>query len=318
MKAIRVHEFGAPSVMRLEEVSDPEPGPGEVLVEVRAAGVNPVDTYVRAGTYAKLPPLPFVPGNDAAGVVQALGPGVTGVTPGDPVYITGTTSGPVNGAYAELACSRVDQVKPLPAGVSFSQGAALGVPYATAYVALFLRARALPGETVLVHGASGGVGIAAVQLARAAGLTVIGTAGSERGAKLVTEQGAHQVLDHSRPDYLDDLDPVDVVVESLANVNLAKDLEVLAKNGRVVVVGNRGTIEINPRAAMARNAAILGMQLWNATDAELASTHAALVAGLANGTLRPVIGREMALAEAPQAHEAVMEPGAYGKIVLVP
>jgi NADPH2:quinone reductase len=318
MKAIRVHEFGPPSVMRLEDVPDPEAGPGEVLVEVRAVGVNPVDTYVRAGTYARLPELPFVPGNDAAGVVRALGPGVGGVAPGDSVYLTGTASGPNSGAYAGLTCSRADQVKPLPPGVSFSQGAALGVPYATAYVALFIRGRALPGEKVLIHGASGGVGTAAVQLARAAGLTVIGTAGSERGAKLVSEQGAHHVLDHSRPDYLDGLDPVDVIVENLANVNLARDLEVLAKYGRVVVVGNRGTIEINPRAAMARNASILGMQLWNATDAELARTHAALGAGLANGTLRPIIGREMSLAEAAQAHEAVMEPGAYGKIVLIP
>lgn len=324
MKAIRVHEFGPPSVMRLEEVPDPEPGPGEVLVEMRAAGVNPVDTYVRSGTYAKLPPLPFVPGNDAAGVVRAVGGEVAGLTPGEPVYITGTAAGPVTGAYAELACCRVDQVKALPQGISFSQGAAVGVPYATAYLALFVRAHALAGETVLVHGGSGGVGTAAVQLARAAGLTVIGTAGTERGSKLVTEQGAHHVLDHSQSGYLDALEGltggrgVDVVIENLANVNLDRDLGVLAKGGRVVVVGSRGTVEINPRAAMVRNAAILGMQLWNASEGELASTHAALGAGLANGTLRPVIGREMALAEAPQAHEAVMEPGAYGKIVLIP
>lgn len=318
MQAIRVHEFGPPSVMRLEEVPDPEPGPGEVLVEVRAAGVNPADTYVRAGAYAKLPPLPFIPGHDAAGIVRSVGAEVAGLTKGDHVYTSGTVGPPVTGSYAELALCRASQVKALPSGVSFSQGAAVGIPYATAYLALFVRAGALPGETVLVHGASGGVGVAAVQLARAAGLTVIGTAGTERGRKLVTEQGAHQVLDHSRPGYLDALEGVDVVVENLANVNLDRDLGVLAQGGRVVVVGNRGTIEINPRAAMVRNAAILGMQLWNATEAELARTHAALGAGLANGTLAPVIGQELPLAEAPRAHEAVLEPGAYGKIVLLP
>lgn len=324
MQAIRVHEFGPPSVMRLEEVPDPEPGPGEVLVEVRAAGVNPVDTYVRSGTYAKLPPLPFIPGSDAAGIVRAVGPEVDGLAPGDRVYVTGTTGPPVTGAYAELALCRATQVKALPSNVSFSQGAAVGIPYATAYLALFTKAHALPGETVLVHGASGGVGIAAVQLARAAGLTVIGTAGTERGRKLVAEQGAHDVLDHSEPGYLDSLEGltggrgVDVIVEHLANVNLGRDLEALAQRGRVAVVGNRGTVEINPRSAMTRDATIVGMQLWNATEAEVARAHAALGAGLANGTLRPVVGQELALGEAPRAHEAVMEPGAYGKIVLIP
>ncbi|HEX8853479.1 MAG TPA: zinc-binding dehydrogenase, partial [Pyrinomonadaceae bacterium] len=178
--------------------------------------------------------------------------------------------------------------------------------------------------TVLVHGASGGVGVAAVQLARAAGLTVYGTAGTERGLQLVSEEGAHHVLDHSAPRYLDSLqahtrgEGVNVVLEMLANVNLGKDLEVLARGGRVVVVGSRGTVEINPRLAMTRDASILGMTLMNATARELERIHAALFAGLENGTLRPVVGRELPLAEAARAHEAVLEAGAYGKIVLMP
>lgn len=324
MKAIRVHQVGPPTVMQLEEVPDPEAGPGQVLVQVRAAGVNPVDTYIRSGNYARMPKLPYIPGGDAAGVVKAVGAGAQHISPGDRVYITGTAGELLTGAYAELAVCHASQVKPLPANITFAQGAAINVPYATAYRALFHKARAIAGETVLVHGASGGVGVAAVQLAAAAGLTVIGTAGTERGRKLVREQGAHHVLDHATSDYLHTLTAltdgggVDVIIENLANVNLNKDLAVLAKHGRVVVIGSRGTIEVNPRAAMLRDGVILGMALWNATEAELASIHAALVAGLASGTLRPVVGQELPLKEAPRAHEAVMEPGAYGKIVLIP
>jgi NADPH2:quinone reductase len=320
MKAIRVHAFGAPEVMRLEDVPDPRPGQGQVLVRVKAAGVNPADTYVRSGAYAIKPPLPFTPGFDAAGVVEDVGAGVTGLSKGDRVYTVQT----VSGAYAELALCDRSQVKPLPATVSFAQGAGISVPYGTAYRALLQRAHAAAGETVLVHGASGGVGIAGVQLARAHGMTVIGTAGTEKGRQLVKEQGAHHVLDHSAPGYLDQIMSltggrgVDVVLEMLSNVNLDKDLTVLAKFGRIVVIGCRGTVEINPRAAMMRDAAILGMIMWNALPAELDGIHAGLFAGLANGTLRPVIGKELPLKEAPKAHVDVMGPGAYGKIVLVP
>lgn len=320
MKAIRVHEFGGPEVMRLEEVPDPLPGSEQVLVRVAATGVNPVDAYIRSGLHASRPGLPYTPGMDAAGVVEARGMNVRRIGVGDRVYTAGT----VSGAYAELALCEATQVFPLPSPVTFAQGAAVNVPYATAHRALFGRAHALPGETVLVHGASGGVGIAAVQLARAFGLTVIGTGGTDEGRRLVTEQGAHHVLDHHAPDYLEEATKltegrgVDVILEMLANVNLGRDLTVLARGGRVVVIGNRGTVEINPRDAMGRDASILGMSLMNTPPGELRGVHSAIVAGLENGTLRPVVGQEMPLADAARAHEAVMQPGAYGKIVLIP
>ena len=320
MKAIQVHEFGDPDVLKLEEVPDPTPGPAQVVVRIHAAGVNPVDAYIRTGGHIVRPPLPYTPGMDAAGVIESVGEGVTRLNPGDRVYVAGT----ISGAYAEKALCLATQVHLLAARVSFEQGAAVGVPYATAYRGLFQRANARPGEVVLVHGASGGVGTAAVQLARAAGLTVIGTGGTEKGRQLVAEQGAHHVLDHRSPDYLDEIRKltggrgVDVILEMLANVNLAKDLGLLAQRGRVVVIGNRGTIEIDPRAAMGKDSSIIGMSLFNASEEERASIHAALVAGLESGTLRPVVGQNMLLAEAPRAHEAVMEPGAYGKIVLIP
>jgi NADPH2:quinone reductase len=320
MKAIRVHEYGGPEVLKLEDAPDLQPGPGQVLVRVKAIGVNPVDTYMRTGAHAHAPAVPYTPGADAAGVVESVGEGVRRVKAGDRAY----TSRTLTGSYAEQTLCSESQVQPLPERVSFAQGAAMGVPYATAYRALFQRARAIPAETVLVHGASGGVGTAAVQLARAAGMKVIGTAGTDKGRELVMKEGAHHTLDHRAPGYQDELMAltsgrgVDVILEMLANVNLASDLKLVAKGGRVVVIGNRGTIEINPRDAMTRDASILGMTLFNTSEQEMESIQAALVAGLENGSLRPIVGEELPLAKAARAHEKVLEPGAYGKIVLIP
>jgi NADPH2:quinone reductase len=320
MKAIRVHAYGEPEVMRLEDVPEPVPGPGEVLVRVYAVGVNPVETYIRAGIYPQGPPLPYTPGTDAAGIVEALGPGVTRVELGDRVY----TSFSLSGTYAEKTLCLESQVHPLPEGVAFAQGAGVTVPYSAAYRALFQRARAAPSEVVLVHGASGGVGVAAVQLAAAFGLNIIATAGTEAGRDLATVQGAHHVLDHHDPGHyeqamaLTDQRGVDIILEMLAKENLGNDLKILANRGRVVVIGTRGTVTIDPRDTVAKETSIMGMYIWNASDKETAGIHAALGAGLANGTLRPIIGTEMPLAEAPRAHHAILETTAYGKIVLIP
>ena len=319
MKAIVVKEFGAPDVMKFQEAPDPPPGPGQLLIRVHAVGVNPVEAYIRAGTYARKPSLPYIPGSDVGGTVEKTGANVTGFKPGDRVYTQGAAGG-----YAQLMVCDEALAHPLPARVSFAQGAALGVPYSTAWRALFMRARAHAGETLLVHGASGGVGTAAVELGRSHGLRVIGTAGTKEGVNLAREHGAHHVLNHRDADYLQQVMPltgntgVDVVLEMLANVNLDHDLDVLARNGRIVVIGSRGRVEIDPRKALARDGAILGMTLFNATAEELREIHAGLVAGLENGTLNPVIGKEFPLADAAKAHVAIMESAAYGKIVLVP
>jgi len=319
MKAVRVHEFGPPEVMRLEEVPDPSAEAGQVVVRVRAVGVNPVDAYVRSGSYARKPLLPYTPGTDAAGIIESVGSGVA-IKEGTRVY----TSASLSGVYAEKALCQETDVHELPQNVSFSQGAAINVPYATAYRALFQRAHAIAGETVLVHGASGGVGVAAVQIARGAGMSVIGTAGTPKGRELVLKEGAHAALDHKAEDHMDQAlaltggRGVDVVLEMLANVNLGKDLRILALGGRVVVIGSRGTVQVDPREVMSRDAAILGMLLFLAPERDLKSIYNALFAGLENGILRPVVGKELPLAAAPNAHREILESSAYGKIVLLP
>jgi NADPH:quinone reductase len=319
MKAIRVREFGGPEVLKLEDVATPKPSAGEVVVRIHAAGVNPYDTYMRAGTYAVKPSLPYIPGSDGAGTVEAVGQGVKKVKPGDRVYTART----ITGAYAEYALALEEQVHLLPANIDFKQGAGIWVPYGTAYHGLYHTAKAQARETVLVHGASGGVGIAAVQIARAAGLKVLGTAGTPQGLELAKREGAHAVFDHRKSGYLDEIQQatggrgVDIILEMLANVNLANDTKLLATNGRVIVIGNRGEATINARELMGRRASIRAFTLWSITPEEEADIHAGLFAGLENGTLRPVVGKELPLAEAARAHKEILEPGAAGKMVLV-
>lgn len=319
MRAIIVTQHGGPEVLKLSETERPTPGPNQVLVRIHAAGVNPVDTYIRSGVYNNSA-VPYTPGFDGAGVVEAVGAGVATTKVGDRVY----TSGAISGTYAEFALCGEEMVHPLPEKIDFKRGAAINIPYATAYRALFQKARATAAETVLVHGATGGVGTAAVQWAAAAGLRVIGTAGSDDGLNRVRANGAHAVVDHRQPDYTAQIlsltggAGVDVILEMLANVNLGKDLPMLAKWGRVVVIGSRGKVEILPRDLMGRDATIMGMTLFNAPRADLAAAHNAIHAGLRDGVLRPVVGREFPLAQAPESHIAVMEPAAHGKIVLIP
>ena len=323
MFAIVAREFGGPEVLTLAEQSDPRPGPGEIRVRVHAAGVNPYDTYMRAGGYAITPELPYTPGADAAGVIDELGDGVTGVRAGDRVYIGGTVKNRAYGAYASMVLCHPHQVHPLPERLSFAQGAAINVPYATAWRALFQKAQAVKGESILVHGASGAVGVAVTQMAHAAGLMVIGTASTDEGAALVRAQGADHVVNHRDPGYLEQVTALtgggpNVIIEMLANQNLDHDLAILAKYGRIVIIGNRGRVEIDPRRIMGKEAAVMGMVFWNLTGDDLALVHAEMGKGFADGTLTPAVSRELPLAEAAQAHRLVMEPGARGKIVLIP
>lgn len=327
MKAIQVHEFGSPDVLKLEDVADPIPAPGQVVMRVKAIGVNPLEAVMRSGVLMPMP-FPYTPGEDAAGVIEAVGEGVTSVKVDDRVY----GGKPLAGTYAELALYDATQVYPLPDTIPFSQGAAIYSSYTTAYYALFNRGQGLPGETVLVHGASGGVGIAAVQMAKAAGFRVLGTASSEQGQALVQQAGAHQVFDHSVPKYVQQIAEamdgkgVDLILEMKGDINLGKDVELIAANGRIVVIGGKqvgaggaGAVEINPYTLIFQNASILGLYIGMASEAEIAQMIAAIYAGLENGSLRPTSGPELSLAEASIAHEIIQKAsGTAGKLIMVP
>ncbi|MEJ7848843.1 MAG: NADPH:quinone reductase [Pyrinomonadaceae bacterium] len=318
MKAIVVREFGEPEVMKLEDIPAPVPQGSQVLVRIMAAGVNPVDTYLRTGIHAHAPKLPYTPGKDGAGIVEGIGGNVSKFKIGDRVF----TADSLTGTYAEFSLCEENQLGTLPDIISSEQGAGVWTPYATSYRGLFQKARAVKGETLLVHGASGGVGIAAVQWAKNAGLTVIGTASSGEGRKLVSEQGADHVFDHSSDDYFGEIKAatggrgVDIILEMLANVNLQKDFELLAMFGRITVIGNRGSLDFNPRSAMSKDATIYGMSLFNSSREHRNEIHEAIYDGLNKGFLRPVISKSFSLAEAPLAHHEVIESKAFGKIVL--
>eukprot|EP00052_Salpingoeca_macrocollata_P005922 m.50414 g.50414 ORF g.50414 m.50414 type:complete len:355 (+) comp15135_c1_seq1:570-1634(+) len=320
-RAIQVSAFGGPEVLKVVSLPALVPLENQILVKVEYAGVNPVETYMRSGVYARLPKLPYTPGTDGAGLVERVGEGITGVKAGDRVWLTGS----LTGTYAQYClCSR-EQVHRLPAHVGTDQGAALNIAYRTAYKALFQRGRAQFGQSVLVHGASGAVGVAVTQFARHAGLTIIGTAGTAAGLDTVKAQGAHYALNHKSEGYMDKVMEitsnrgVDIVIEMLANVNLAKDLTVLAHGGVVCVVGNRGEISINPRLLMQKESSVVGV----INDLQADDNHPAVRAinsGLEAHTLKPVVGRVFALEEAPAAHTEVIEhaAGSTGKIVIAP
>jgi NADPH2:quinone reductase len=320
MKAILVREYGPPEVMKLEDLPTPSPTGEQVLVRVKAAGVNPVDTYLRSGNHAHAPKLPYTPGKDAAGIVETVGEQVTKFKHGDRVY----TADSLTGTYAEYALCEQSQLGRLPDDISFEQGAGIWTPYATSYRALFQKAAAKNGETVLIHGASGGVGIAAIQWAKNAGLSVIGTASSDDGKQLVRDQGSDHVFDHADDDHLAAIrnatggKGVDVIIEMLANVNLQRDFDALAMFGRIVVVGNRGSLDFNPRAIMGKDATVYGMSLFNSPQTDRDDIHKAIFDGLSAGFLQPVVRIAMPMFEAASAHHDVIENKAFGKIVLTP
>ncbi|KAM5257133.1 quinone oxidoreductase isoform 1-T1 [Ctenodactylus gundi] len=287
MRAIRVFEFGGPEVLKLlSDVAVPVPKDHQVLIKVHACGVNPVETYMRSGSYSRLPALPYTPGTDVAGVIESVGDNVSAFKKGDRVFSTST----VSGGYAEYALAADNTVFLLPEKLDYKQGAAIGIPYFTAYRALLHRAHVKAGESVLVHGASGGVGLATCQIARAYGLRVLGTAGTEEGQKIVLRNGAHEVFNHREADYIN----------------------------KIKVVGSRGPIEITPRDAMGKESSIIGVSLFSTTKEEYQQFSAAVQAGMEIGWLNPVIGAQYPLEKVAQAHEDIIHGRkTLGKMVLL-
>ncbi|KAI6232630.1 NADPH:quinone reductase [Aphelenchoides fujianensis] len=318
MRAALVREFGGEEKINVEEVPPPLAGEKQVLIRVKAAGVNPVDTYIRSGTYALKPELPYVPGREGAGVVEQVGPNVQQFKPGDRVWFAALR----NGAAAEFAAIDADFFFRLPDRVSFAQGATLGIAYFTAYRALFLKAGAQAGQSLFVHGASGGVGLAACQLAKSHGLRVFGTASTPEGEALAREHGCEEVFNHREEGYVERIREryplgFDIIVEMLANVNLCADLQLIAPQGRIVVVGNRGTIEIDPRQCMQKEAAIIGLMASVTTPEDYQRMGERVVGLLEGGHVTPNVGQTFPLEQLGEAHRRILEPGARGKIVVL-
>ncbi|GMT01047.1 hypothetical protein PENTCL1PPCAC_23221, partial [Pristionchus entomophagus] len=309
MRGAIVSTFGGPeNIVVKDDLPTPSiSSPNQVLIDVHSAGINPVDTYIRAGTYAKLPDLPYVPGRDGCGVVREVGSGVTHVKAGDRVWFLAP-----NGASAEVTVAT--EVFPLPDALLFIEGGCLGIPYLTAHRALFTRGHLKKSDRVLIHGASGGVGLASCQLARFFGASlVVGTAGTKQGEDTVARNGAHHTVCHRDANYVDELRKIapegfDLIIEMLANVNLATDLNLLSRGGRVGIVGNRGEITINPRAFMQKESSAYGVMLSGATDEEMTGCSEMISSLFSSTEYRPVSSRIYSLDEFPQSHKDIVDP----------
>ncbi|MCH7321452.1 NADPH:quinone reductase [Solibacillus sp. MA9] len=321
MKAIEMKNFGTSENLQLAELPLPAISATDVIVKLHAAGVNPSDVYTSTGTYAIKPQLPYTPGLDGAGIVEAVGEAVTNVQVGDRVFVA-SLPGATTGTFAEAVVCDANYVMQLPEHISFLQGAALGIPALTAFRAVVQKADVQANQTVLIHGASGAVGLQAVQMAKSFGATVIGTASRGEGKALVKDAGADYAFDHITEGNLEQILEVtegagpDVIIEFLANVNLAIDLQMVAKYGKIVIVGNRGDIEINPRLIMQKECDITGMVLFNATGDQHRELMTSVAAMLEENKLTPFVGHSYPLAQAGEAFEAVMAGRHNGKVVL--
>jgi len=319
MRALMLHNFGGPEVMKIEEIPIPEPGKNEVLIRIHAAGVNPVDTYIRAGHFApESYKLPLILGSDGAGVVEAVGAGVTRFKKGERVFCY------TSKCYAQYCVVPDHLCWTLPGKCSFAQGASIGVPYFTAYNALFQTGWSKKSKSVLIHGASGGVGLAACQLARHAGMTVYGTAGTEEGLKLIQEAGAHHVFNHRDSDYVKKLmeatkgEGVDLILEMAAHANLGNDLDIIKPKGIVAVIGSHGPTSVDPGKLMGKQSAVFGILLFTVPKEEVAEAGSAIAKGLEDGSLNPIIDKEYPLERAGDAHKDIMgSAGAKGKLILI-
>ncbi|MFF2921258.1 NADPH:quinone oxidoreductase family protein [Streptomyces celluloflavus] len=326
MKAWRVHANGEPrAVMRLDDVPDPQAGPGQLLLRVRAAGVNFPDALLCRGQYQVRPPLPFTPGVEICGEVLAVGAGATGAV-GQRVLAQPALP---QGGFAELVAVDAATVRPAPEALDDAEAAALHIGYQTGWFGLHRRARLQPGETLLVHAAAGGVGSAAVQLGKAAGAHVIGVAGGAEKARIARELGCDVVLDRRTDDIVARVKDAtggrgaDVVYDPVGGDDYARSAKSVAFEGRIVVVGFAGGTVPTPALnhALVKNYSILGLHwgLYLTKDpAAIDACHEELTELAARGAVKPLIGGRVPLAGAAEAVQRVADGRSTGRLAVLP
>ena len=324
MRAMTVTEWCEPAGMRLSDLPDPEAKPGQVAIDVRAIGCNFFDILMVQGKYQVRPPLPFAPGGEVAGTVRAVGRGVSHVRRGDRVFaMLGW------GGYATVAIAPADAVVKMPPSMSFEHGAAFGVVYQTSYFALVHRVALRAGETLLVHAAAGGVGLAAVQIGRALGARVLATAGSADKVAVAREHGAEQAFDYSTADWVEGVKAAtggrgaDVIYDPVGGEIFDLSTKVVAFGGRLLVIGfASGKIpSIQTNRILLKNISIVGLH-WGAyrthDPARIAEANAELFALYEKGAIRPVVSSVRPLSEAAAALDEIASRRSIGKVVLIP
>ena len=326
MKAIVVREFGPPESIRVEDFPAPQPADTQVLVDVHAAGVNFPDILVMGGKYQILPSRPFVPGKECAGVVAAVGKAVITCKPGDRVLLWMEY-----GAFGEQAVASQENCFVMPSGMSFEEGACFGLVYQTAHFALVTRANVQPGEVVLVTGASGGVGLAAVQIAKALGASVVAAVSTPEKGEIARRHGADHVLDTSVPNLRDALRDqlrkatggrgADVVIEQVGGEVFDASLRALAWSGRLVVVGFAGgrIPEVKANYLLVKNIAVLGLQISDYRDnhpAQMRAVMTQLFEWYRAGKVKPLVSAVYPLQDFAAAFEAITSRRAIGKLAL--
>jgi NADPH2:quinone reductase len=324
MRAVLVDRLVEPRELRVSETSEPELFPGGLAVDVKAAGCNFFDILMVQGRYQVKPPLPFVPGAEVAGIVSAVGAEVDGFRVGDRILATVPY-----GAFAEQVVTPARAAWRMPDGMTFEEGAALPIVYPTSYAALVLRAAIRPGETLLVHAAAGGVGLAAVQIGKALGARVLATAGGPEKLAIAKDAGADECIDYRADDWPDRVKATtqgrgaDVIYDSVGGDVLDQSLKCIAWNGRLLVIGFAGgrIPEIKANRILLKNIAVVGLH-WGAylthEPARVPEVFAALFDLYARGAIRPVIGARYPLDRVADALEALGSRRTHGKVVLVP
>jgi NADPH:quinone reductase len=322
VRAIRIHQFGGPEVLRVEDVPVPKPGPGEALIKVEATGINYVDIYHRTGLYPGQ--LPLTLGREAAGTVERLGPGVTTCRPGDRVV-----SETIRGGYAEYALAAAERLVPVPDRVTSRQAAAVLLQGMTAHYLVYATFPLASGDTCLVHAAAGGTGLLLCQMASRIGAGVIGTVSTEQKAALARQAGAHEVILYTKADFLTEVrrltggSGVQVVYDSVGRTTFLRSLDCLARRGMLVLFGqSSGPVEpFDPQLLNAKGSLFLTrptLAHYVATRAELLARAGEVLRWVAEGALEVRIDRDFSLAEAADAQRELESRQTTGKVLLIP